>query len=74
MQPTTQKKESPLAWLWRYVREAREEIKKVTWPSKKETVKYSAIVVVLSLLIAVFFGGLDWLLNLGLEQLIKLTS
>lgn len=58
----------------RYVKEARAEMLKVTWPSKQETTKYSLITITLALLIAAFFGGLDWLLNLGLEWLIFLTS
>lgn len=58
----------------RYVKEARAEMLKVTWPSKQETTKYSLITIGLALVIAAFFGGLDWLLNLGLEWLIFLTS
>lgn len=65
---------NPITWLWTYVRESREEMRKVTWPSRQETTKYAIIVIALSLLIAGFFGGLDWLLNLGLEQLISFTS
>ncbi|PJA45685.1 preprotein translocase subunit SecE [Candidatus Uhrbacteria bacterium CG_4_9_14_3_um_filter_50_9] len=74
MQPLTQKKENPIQWLFRYLKESREELKKVTWPSKQVTTKYSLIVVVLSIVIAGFFGGLDWVLNLGLERLIDLTA
>ena len=74
MQPLSKKKENPLQWLVRYVKESREEMKKVTWPSNTETTKYSIIVIVLSLLIAGFFGGLDWLLSQGLELLISIKS
>lgn len=74
MQPTTNKKVNPIKWLFNYVRESREEMKKVTWPSKKETTTYSIIVMIISIIMAVFFGGLDWLLNMGLEQLIALTA
>jgi preprotein translocase subunit SecE len=74
MQPLTQKKENPIQWLFRYLKESREELKKVTWPSKQEITKYSLIVIVLSIVIATFFGGLDYFLNLGLEALIKLTA
>lgn len=49
-------------------------MKKVTWPSRKETVKYSVIVIALSIVIAAFFGGLDWVLNQGLEWLISATA
>lgn len=68
------KKVNPLTWLVRYLRESKEEMQKVTWPSKQETTKYSILVVVLCLIIATFFGGLDWLLNFGLDQLIQFTS
>lgn len=74
MPATTQKKENPIKWLWRYLNESREELRKVTWPNQKETTKYSVIVIVLCLALATFFGGLDWILNLGLEWLILITS
>lgn len=67
-------KKNPFLWLVRYVRESTEEMKKVTWPSKQETIKYTILVVILCLIIAGFFGGLDWLLNFGLDQLISFTS
>jgi len=60
--------------LFQYFKESKEELKKVTWPSKQEINKYSLVVIVLSLVIAGFFGGFDWLLNLGLEKLITFTS
>ncbi|PJE76348.1 preprotein translocase subunit SecE [Candidatus Uhrbacteria bacterium CG10_big_fil_rev_8_21_14_0_10_48_16] len=74
MSTTTKKKENPFKWLWRYMNESREELRKVTWPSQKETTKYSLIVIILCLALAAFFGGLDYLLNLGLEWLILVTS
>jgi preprotein translocase subunit SecE len=74
MQPAIKKKVNPIKWLITYVRESKEEMKKVTWPSKKETVTYSVIVIIISIILAAFFGGLDWLLNIGLEQLIALTA
>ncbi len=74
MQPSSTQKENPIKWLFRYVKESRQEMKKVTWPNKQETTKYSVITVVICLIVAGFFGGLDWLLNLGLEWLIAFTS
>ncbi len=74
MASTTPKKENPIQWLFRYVSEARTEMLKVTWPSKQETTKYSLITIVLSIAIAAFFGGLDWVLNKGLEWLIFITG
>lgn len=71
---TSAKKVNPIKWLFQYINESREEMKKVTWPNRKETVKYSVIVIALSIVIAAFFGGLDWVLNQGLEWLIAATA
>lgn len=39
------------------------ELKKVTWPTKKETYASTTIVIVLVLLSAVFLGGVDMVLS-----------
>ncbi|MDG1950513.1 MAG: preprotein translocase subunit SecE [bacterium] len=74
MSTSVKKKVNPIKWLALYINESREEMKKVSWPSRKETMKYSVIVIALSLVIAGFFGGLDWILNQGLEWLISITA
>ena len=53
-----------------YFRGALSEMKKVIWPSKKQTTNYTIIVIILSIGVAVFFGVLDYVFNLGLEALI----
>jgi preprotein translocase subunit SecE len=70
---TQTKTRNPIAWAIQYVRESREEMGKVTWPSKQETVKYSLVVIGLSLVVAAYFFGLDKLFSLGLEKLIEIT-
>ncbi len=49
-----------------------EELKKVTWPTKKETIRLTTIVVGISLIIAVYIGIIDVLLTKGLETITKL--
>ncbi|MFC1787721.1 preprotein translocase subunit SecE [Patescibacteria group bacterium] len=71
---TENTKVNPFTWLWRYLRESREEMRKVTWPSKQDTTRYSIIVIGISVVVGAFFAGFDWILNQGLEALIKLTS
>lgn len=56
--------------LTKYFRESVLELKKVTWPSKKETYRYTFLVIGLSLLVAVFLGALDYIFNFGLETII----
>lgn len=60
--------------LVKYLREAREELQKVTWPSKKQVVHYSIIVIAVCVVFGIYFGGLDYLLNLGLGALINLAQ
>lgn len=55
----------------KYVKESIIELKKVSWPSKKETYRYTLLVIGLSLAMAIFLGALDFLFSLGLEALLK---
>jgi len=50
-----------------FLKEVRIELKRVTWLTRKDTIKYTIFVITFSLVIAAFLGGLDflfsWLLN-----------
>lgn len=63
-----------MLWLIRYLREAKEELEKVTWPSRRDTVRYSAIVVGVSVGLAVGIALLDWGLTVGLNQLVQAAA
>jgi preprotein translocase subunit SecE len=52
-----------------YLREVRAELRKVTWPSRKQTVGTTAVVIVLVMIISVFLGLVDMSLS-GLIRLI----
>lgn len=54
-----------------YFKESVTEMKKVVWPTKKQTTTYTIIVIGMSIGIAIFFGVLDYAFNIGLEQIIK---
>ncbi len=54
-----------------YFRGALEEVRKVSWPTQKQITVYSAIVIGLSVGMAIFFGALDYVLNLGLTEILK---
>jgi preprotein translocase subunit SecE len=45
-----------------FLREVKTELKKVTWPTKKQTVSSTAVVVVLVIIIAAYLGVVDMLL------------
>jgi len=53
-----------------YVKDSISELRKVTWPTKKQAVNYTIIVVALAIGMALFFAILDQILNIGLGKLI----
>ena len=53
-----------------YFKESKEELKKVVWPSRKETIKYTILVIGISFVTAVFLGALDFGLNIVVEKII----
>ena len=54
-----------------YLRESIEELKKIVWPTREETVQHTVSVIVISLIVASFLGGADYLFNTLLKFLIK---
>ena len=65
---------NPVLKFVQYLREAKEELGKVAWPSRQNTIRYASFVIGTSVVVAVFLGVLDWGLTIGLEQLIALTQ
>jgi preprotein translocase SecE subunit len=51
-----------------FFREVRVELKKVTWPSRKETIAATSVVLITVILVAFFLG----LVDLGLSRIIKI--
>jgi len=47
------------------------ELKKVTWPSRKETYASTLVVILLVLFIAVFLGAVDWTLSSLVRMLLR---
>lgn len=44
----------------RFIREVIAELKKVTWPTRGETVKLTAVVIAISVIVGAFVGILDY--------------
>ena len=53
-----------------FLREVRTELKKVTWPSKRQTISSTAAVIVLVVLVAIFLGAVDFLLARVVRMLV----
>lgn len=54
-----------------YIKDSIAEMKKVTWPTKKETQNYTFLVIGISIGVAAFLGALDYVFSYALEILIK---
>jgi preprotein translocase subunit SecE len=46
-----------------YIKESVSEMKKVTWPTKKETKEYTFLVIGISVFIALLLGLLDFIFS-----------
>ncbi|MFO0705119.1 MAG: preprotein translocase subunit SecE [Candidatus Andersenbacteria bacterium] len=55
----------------RYLREVRDELVKVSWPKRRQVVRGTVQVLVVSLIFVVVLGGLDLAFQLGLKELLK---
>jgi preprotein translocase subunit SecE len=53
-----------------FLKEARAELMKVNWPTKKQTINYTLAVVGISIIVSLFLGGLDWFFEYLLKTLI----
>ena len=47
------------------------ELRKVTWPTKKQTINYSVLVIAMSVGTAIFLSFLDYIFNIGFANIIK---
>ncbi|MDP3970510.1 MAG: preprotein translocase subunit SecE [bacterium] len=59
--------------LVKYVKNSYKELKKVKWPTRKDAIRSTGIVIIFSVLVAGFLGVLDYGFNQGLTYLISLT-
>ena len=46
-----------------FIQQVRTEVSKVTWPTRRETLITTAMVMLLSVVAALFFLGADWVIS-----------
>lgn len=63
------KKDKPS--LAKYLASVKSEVKKVTWPSKKELVNYTGVVLAMCLIASVILGFYDLIFKTGFNFLVK---
>lgn len=53
-----------------YLKETRSEMKHVSWPTRRQAIAFTMIVIAISIFVAVFLGLFDYLFTLGIEKFI----
>ncbi len=66
-QPLQQKRQAPRATPQdrtspgQFIKEVRQELRKVVWPSRSETINYSIIVLITVTVLTAIISGMDWI-------------
>ena len=67
--PAAKPKDNIFTKAAQFLREVKVELKKVTWPSRKQTIGSTAVVIALVMLISLFLGVVDF----GISGLIRIV-
>ena len=67
--PAAKPKDNIFTQTARFLREVKIELKKVTWPTRKQTIGSTAVVIALVMLISLFLGFVDF----GISSLIRIV-
>ena len=54
-----------------FLKETRDELKKVVWPQRIEVIRLTVIVMAISVIVGVLLGGLDLVFTKALEIIVK---
>lgn len=54
-----------------FVKQAIDELKKVTWPTGTEIIRLTTSVIIISVVVGIFLGGIDFLLTKVMEVVIR---
>lgn len=56
-----------MANIVQFLQEAKVELLKVNWPKREEIIRYTLLVIVMSFVVAVFLGSLDYFFSYLVE-------
>lgn len=56
--------------IFSFIKESKEELQKVAWPSKQKTINYTITVIAVSIVVSLFLGILDMIFSLVMEKFI----
>lgn len=53
-----------------YIKETRGELSHVSWPTRRQAITFTAIVIMISILTAIYLGFFDYVLSLILQKFV----
>ena len=74
LQQSNPVKREPMARInpFQFIQQTRAEITKVVWPTRREVLITTAMVLLLAIIAALFFSGIDAVIRLGLRSILGL--
>ena len=57
----------------KYLRMTAMELRQVSWPSQKQTIMYTVLVIAISAVVALYVGAFDYLFSQGVDFLINVS-
>ncbi|MDO8658475.1 MAG: preprotein translocase subunit SecE [Candidatus Levybacteria bacterium] len=54
-----------------FLKEVKDELKKVTWPKQNEVIRLTMVVILVSLIVGLYIGGLDYIFTKTVEIIVK---
>jgi len=54
-----------------YIKETRHELKHVSWPTRRQAIAFTIIVIVVSLVVSAYLGLLDYVFSKALELILR---
>lgn len=60
-----------MKFLKRYINQVLQEIRKVSWPSKQQTINKTVLVIVVGAVVTFYIGGIDLILQRIMQALIR---
>lgn len=60
--------------IFSFLKEARVELRKVQWPTRRRTLRLTTIVVIVTILFGAFMGVVDYGLDEGLQAVLDATD
>jgi preprotein translocase subunit SecE len=64
------KSEENMAKITEFLKDVKIELGRVSWPTKKQTIQYTAIVILMSFIIAVFLASWDSIFSFILNRVL----